>query len=70
MPINDSTVARMAGNIAAGLLSGSLSARDDEMVARQAVRIARAIVAVIEEPPLSAKQAEELRESWHQKEQS
>lgn len=52
----DSTVARMAGNIAAGLLHGQVS-YTHEWVARQSVAIARAIVAEVERTEL--KQIEE-----------
>lgn len=50
-PISESTIARMAGNIAAGLTDGSGYFTSDltkERIARAAVDIARAIAAEVE----------------------
>lgn len=48
-PINNSTIARIAGNIAAGLLTRSdHEGYDEKAVAENAVAIARAIAAEVE----------------------
>lgn len=52
----DSTVARMAGNIASGLGWHALSELPDEQIAGVCVQVARAIVAEVQrtDPPIEA----------------
>ncbi len=48
MPINDSTVARIAGNILSGYQFTHKTNQDDSQAIAQAVEMARAIVAEVE----------------------